>query len=559
MCFNAATVRRSSSFLVIVPVLLLAATAVAVAALWGATATGATAALPAPRFVEEAAAAGLAHAYDGEFTFFVGGGVATFDCDDDGLPDLYLAGGSGPAALFRNASAVGGELRFARIPSPETDLAQVTGAYPLDVDGDAHTDLVVLRIGENVLLRGRGGCRFERANEALGLDGGEAWTTAFSAAWESPDALPTLAFGNYLTLASVEARTYRCDENALVRPTEGGRTYGAPAPLTPGWCPLSMLFSDWDRSGRRDLRASNDRHYNRDGIEQLWRMQPGAAPRSWTKDDGWQPMRLFGMGIASRDLTADGYPEVYLTNQADNKLQTLAEGPGRPHFRDIAIERRATVHHPFTGGDPLPSTAWHAQFEDVNNDGYVDLFVAKGNVEAQSEYAMRDPSNLLIGQADGTFREGAEAAGIIDYRRARGAALVDLNLDGRLDLVVVHRRENVSLFRNLGVPDGTDAAAGHWLAMWPIQAGANRDAIGAWVEVRANGRTWLVERTVGGGHVSGQLGPIHVGLGTADDAEVRVIWPDGTVGDWQPAAVDGWVIVDRAAGIRAWTPGEAAP
>ena len=69
----------------------------------------------------------------------------------------------------------------------------------------------------------------------------------------------------------------------------------------------------------------------------------------------------------------------------------------------------------------LPSTAWHPEFEDVNNDGFVDLFVSKGNVEAQPDYATRDPSNLLIGQPDGTFVEGAEAAGIVDFDRARVA------------------------------------------------------------------------------------------------------------------------------------------
>ena len=71
------------------------------------------------------------------------------------------------------------------------------GAYPLDIDSDRHTDLVVLRLGENVLLRGLGECRFERANEELGLDGGSDWTTAFSATWETGAQLPTLAFGNY--------------------------------------------------------------------------------------------------------------------------------------------------------------------------------------------------------------------------------------------------------------------------------------------------------------------------------------------------------------------------
>ena len=74
-----------------------------------------------------------------------------------------------------------------RLPSPVTDLTAVTGAYPLDVDSDGHTDLAVLRVGEDVVLRGLGDCRFERANEALGLDGGDTWTVAFSATWEGAE------------------------------------------------------------------------------------------------------------------------------------------------------------------------------------------------------------------------------------------------------------------------------------------------------------------------------------------------------------------------------------
>ena len=220
-----------------------------------------TSAMPAPGFVEEAAVAGLDHRYDGEFPFFVGGGVAIFDCNDDGRQDLYIAGGEEPAALFRNDSPIGGALAFTPLASSETDLGNVVGAYPLDIDGDGIDDLAVLRLGENVLLRGLGGCTFERANEAWNYDGGDAWTAAFSATWESPDGLPTLAFGRYLEPASVAARTYICDDLELVRPAEDGGGYAQPTKLSPGMCTLSMLFSDWDRSGRRDLRVSNDRHY----------------------------------------------------------------------------------------------------------------------------------------------------------------------------------------------------------------------------------------------------------------------------------------------------------
>jgi enediyne biosynthesis protein E4 len=537
--------------------LLLVGGVVVGAALVGAgrTADAPAAALPAPRFVDEAAEAGVEHRYDGGFTHLVGGGVAVLDCDEDGRPDLYLAGGDRPAALYRNRSAVGGTLAFDRVAGAATDLDAVVGAYPLDVDGDGLTDLAVLRIGENVLLRGTGDCSFERANEQWGFDGGASWSTAFSATWEAGEELPTLAIGNYLVLDESGSSTFTCDESELHRPQ--GDRYGEATTLGPGWCPLSMLFSDWDRSGRRDLRVSNDRHYYRDGQEQLWRVEPGEAPRPWTADEGWAPVRIWGMGIATRDLTDDGYPEVYLTSQGDNKLQTLADpGSGAPSYDDIALRRGVTAHRPYAGDTTMPSTAWHPEFADVNNDGLVDLFVSKGNVEAQTDHAALDPNNLLIGQADGTFVEGAEAAGIMGFHRARGAALTDLNLDGLLDLVVVNRREPVQLWRNVGAGTAAEPGPmGHWLALGLVGSGPNRDAIGAWVEVRAGNRVTRIETTVGGGHVSGQLGWLHVGLGDADGAEVTVTWPDGTSGPAMNVDAGGFAIIEQdASAATVWVP-----
>jgi hypothetical protein len=84
---------------------------------------------------------------------------------------------------------------------------------------------------------------------------------------------------------------------------------------------------------------------------------------------------------------------------------------------------------------------------------------------------------------------------------------------------------------------------------------SNRDAIGGWLDVRFGDRTVSRELTIGGGHGGGQLGAIHVGLGDATGAEVRVRWPDGEVGPWLRATPDGVVELDRgASGLRPWTP-----
>jgi hypothetical protein len=319
-----------------------------------------------------------------------------------------------------------------------------------------------------------------------------------------------------------------------------------------------MLFSDWDGSGRRDLRVSNDRQYYDfvHGQEQLWRMSPGEPPRPYTADDGWVQMQIWGMGIASRDLTGDGLPEIYLTSQGDNKLQTLAAGPEQPMYRDIALKRGVVATRPIIGGDPLPSTAWHPAFEDVNNDGFVDLFVSKGNVAEQEGYATRDPSNLFLGQPDGTFVEGAETAGVLNFARARGASLTDLNLDGLPDLVLVNLGEAVRVWRNVG--SGTaDAPApmGGWLAIRVRQAGANRDAIGAFLEVNVGDATLRRELTVGGGHIGGTLGWAPFGVGPAREVEVRVTWPDGEAGPWLRVGANQFLEIDRgAAEARPWLP-----
>ena len=525
-----------------------AATAAVVAVIVASPAFAQAPAVPA--FVDETAASGLQHTFSGEWEFMVGGGAAAFDCDADGFPDLLLAGGEEKAQLFRNASTTGGALAFERRESG-LELDDVSGAYPLDVDSDGITDIVLLRVGENVVMRGLGGCRFERANEAWGFDGGDAWSTALAATWERGQAWPTIAIGNYIDRAEDTFPWGSCTDNWLHRPPAGENRFAPPLALTPSYCPLSILFSDWNRSGTPSLRVSNDREYYKGGQEQMWRVEAGAAPSLYTAEEGWKYLRIWGMGIAGYDVDFDGYPEYFLTSMADNKLQKLAGIPSggepQPSYADIAFARGVTAHRPYLGDEVKPSTAWHTEFQDVNNDGLVDLFIAKGNVWEMPDFAIQDPNNLLLQKADGTFEEAGDRAGVASVRTARGGAVVDLNLDGLLDLVVVNRNSGSEIWRNTG------GVTGGFVQVRLAQDGANRDAVGAWIEVRCGDRVMRREATVGGGHAGGQIGWWHFGIGQNEEAELRILWPDGTQGEWQAVKADGFYIAAKGRPVERWT------
>ncbi|MCX7299985.1 MAG: CRTAC1 family protein [Rhodobacterales bacterium] len=508
---------------------------------------------PIPTFTEETATSGIESSFMGDWEYMVGGGVATFDCNGDGFEDVLTAGGTAQASFFVNTSTAGGPLTFVRQTSG-LEIEAVSGTYPLDIDSDGNIDIVLLRVGENMVMRGLGNCQFERANEAWGFDGGDAWSASFSATWEHGQKWPTIAIGNYIDRMQDEFPWGSCTDNWLHRPNADSSGFAPPLPLTPSYCALSILFTDWDRSGTPSLRVSNDREYYKGGQEQMWHLAPGEPPVLLKDTDGWARLRIWGMGIASNDLNGDGFPEYFLTSMADSKLQTLAAPPAdgtpaRPAYSDVAFAKGVTAHRPYIGDEIQPSTGWHAQFEDVNNDGLADLFVAKGNVDKMPDFALHDPNNLLLQNPDGTFTETGDKASVASMMISRGAALADFNLDGRLDLIVTNRRTPAQVWRNTGPLDG------HWIGVRIHQEGPNPDAIGGWLELKRGETVTRREITSGGGHASGQLGWLHMGLGNATEAQVRIIWPDGTEGPWEQVAPDHFYLVSPGAPPRSWTPG----
>lgn len=507
----------------------------------------------APKFTEETKTSGIDSIYTGEWQYMVGGGAAAFDCNGDGFEDILIAGGEKPATFYVNRSTVGGALKFEKQASG-LEMEAMTGAYPLDVDGDGIMDVVVLRVGENAVMKGEGNCRFHRANEAWGFEGGDGWSAAYAAEWEKGSNWPTIAIGNYIDRTQELEPWGSCTPNVLQRPRPDGKGFAPPIELKPSYCPLSMLFTDWNNSGTADLRVANDREYYEGGQEQMWRITPGKAPELYAKGDGWAYLRIWGMGIAGYDVDGDGYQEYAITSMADNKLQTLKEPPKdgaapKPTYKDVAWPKGTTAHRPYMGDDLRPSTGWHVDFQDVNNDGLADLFIAKGNVSEMPDFAMKDPNNLLVQGKDGKFVEMADKAGVASTETSRGGALVDFNLDGLVDILVVNRNVPSQIWRNV------TPGAGNWIELELSQPGGNVNAIGAIVEVKTDQGIQRREITSGGGHVSGQSGWVHFGIGDAKHAEVRVRWPGEDWGKPYTLEAGQFAIVDKTySTARAWHP-----
>lgn len=503
-----------------------------------------------PELVEQAAAAGLNHKYTGPFEYFVGGGAASFDCNGDRMPDIFLAGGESAAKLYVNKSATGGDIAFEEkaIFKSGKEIKKATGAYAINLNNDEYTDLVVMRVGKNYLLKGGENCSFTNANEEFSFDGGKAWTTGFSAKWEKDSVFPTLAFANYIDRRAPNSPWGTCDDNRIVRSGNKEAAFSNNLALSPSYCSLSALFTDWNNTGNFDLRVTNDRQYHRGGQEQLWSVEVGKKPKAYGTKDGWRKLVIWGMGISEIDLNGDGRPEYALSSMGDTMLQSIDEDADedQPIYRDIAFDKGSTAHRPYFGGDLKPSTGWHTEFADFNNDARSDLFIAKGNVAKMSDFATFDPDNLLLGTASGKFTEQGAAAGIAIARRGRGAIVEDFNADGKLDLLVVNREDQVSLFRNKGVKtDWGNKPLGNFVGIELNNGTVNKNAIGAKISVKTGNLVQTRTVQIGGGHASGHLGFVHFGLGVAERAQIRIKWPGGSWGQPYKVFANNFVIIEK--------------
>ena len=209
--------------------------------------------------------------------------------------------------------------------------------YPLDVDGDGVTDLAVLRLGEHVAAARprRLPVRARRTSSSGSIGGRDAGPSAFSATWEG-DADAADARLRQLRRPGPTRASRRRLRRQRARPAGRGRD--RPTPRRSALRRATARCRSCSATGTGPAAATcgsaTTASTTAIGAGAAVADRPRrAAARRTRPADGWASMRIWGMGIASQDLTGDGLPEVYLTSQGDNKLQTLLDGPARADLR----------------------------------------------------------------------------------------------------------------------------------------------------------------------------------------------------------------------------------
>jgi hypothetical protein len=326
---------------------------------------------------------------------------------------------------------------------------------------------------------------------------------------------------------------------------------------------LGVVVGDYDGDSWPDVYVANDATANqlwmnrRDGTFEDMGLLSGTAYNAAGRPEG-------SMGIASGDVDRDGDEDLAVTNLVGETL-AYYENDGQGGFDD----RRAAV------GLAAPTammTGFGADWFDVNNDGWLDLFIANGAVNLipslrGTPNPFQQQNQLFLGRPDrlGEAAGGSDPAGspsrpssatrvrlqevtasagpgLAPPGVGRGVAFGDLDLDGRVDLVVSNNNGAARVLRNM---DGSDH---HWIRLKLTQPDSNRFALGASIRIDLPGAHPMVRRVrSGGSYLSSSDFRLHVGLGSVrTPIDLTVTWPDGTTQRVTGLAVDREHVIARS-------------
>ena len=538
-----------------------------------------------PLFVEAESSSGLTfnHVNGATGQYYMaeqmGAGVALFDYDNDGDLDVFLVQGgpldsaaasstAGPTSrLFRNDLTVSSDgrrsLRFTDI----TDRAGLSlrvygmGVAVGDIDNDGWLDLLVTSFGPERLYRNNGDGTFADVTARAGVSDA-LWSTSAAFVDYDRDGDLDLFVANYLDFSlagnkvchdSVGARDY-CSPRAyrpvpdrLYRNDGTGRFTDVTEPSgisRADGAGLGVATGDYDSDGWPDLYVANDATPN-----QLWinrhdgtfvdnGLLSGAAVNAAGNPEG-------SMGIASGDFDADGHEDLFVTNIVGETFALYA-GDGKGNFEDVRT--RTGLAAPTAA-----LTGFGTDWIDYDNDGWLDLFVANGAVNViealrgdARPFRMRN--QLFRNTGAGRFEETSAVAGAAFARAdvGRGAAFGDVDNDGLVDIVVTNNGGPARLLLN------RSGSGNHWIAVRLSQPGGNRFAYGAMVGIERTGRPTLWRRArTDGSYLSANDIRVHFGLGPSAEIDAVVVqWPDGNVERWRKPEIDRVLALRRGTGSQ---------
>ena len=478
------------------------------------------------------------------FVESVPGGVAVFDYNGDGRPDIFFTNGAKTPALdkvspiysnrlYRND----GGMRFTDVTSAAglSGTGYAIGAAAGDFDNDGHVDLFVAGVRTNQLYRNRGDGRFEEVTKAAGIASGDF---AVGGGWldYDNDGRLDLLVVNYVQWSAdknpacgdearriniyCHPRVFQGLPNRLYR-NRGDRTFedvsaraGLQAHIGKG---MSVSFADFDHDGRLDVFVTNDAvpnflfRNNGDGT-----FTENALAAGVSVPDTGRPTS--SMGVDAQDYDNDGWEDIHFT---------ALTGETFPLFRNESARNRGTfvevTQQSGLAAPTVKSSGWCSIVADVDNDGWKDIFTANSHVNDRigdfEALEFRQPNSLFVNDGRGRFRDATAEAGLAATIAAhRGCGIADFNGDGRLDIVVVSLGSAAELWRNDSAP------ASRWLIVRLTGTKSNRDGIGARVIVGDQVRTM----TTAMGYASSSHAGLHFGLGSAPGpVRVEVQWPSG--------------------------------
>jgi enediyne biosynthesis protein E4 len=484
----------------------------------------------------------------------MGGGVALFDYNNDGLLDVFLVNSGRLTDPMRELENFGRHLpqywnRLYR-QNRDNSFTDVTEAAGLsqagdgnygmgvatgDYDNDGYTDLYVTSYGKNILYRNNGNGTFTDVTLKAQVAAG-GWSASAGFLDYDNDGRLDLFVTRYMEWDTKHSKVcgggrhtycppgeFPATTNVLYR-NKGDGTFedvsGPSGIAGKKGRSLGLAFADYDSDGFPDIFVANDGMeqflFHNDGNGKF--TERGLDAGTALSDDG-KPFA--GMGADFRDYDNDGRPDIIVTDLARQRYSVYHnDGNGAFSYRSLETG---------LGALSSGSSGWGMRLEDFNNDGWKDLFVAQGHVMDNVEKI--DPAlhyletPLLALNHAGHFESGD--TGTILRAAGRGAAFGDLNNDGWVDIVVSVLGDHPIVFRNRG-------GKVHWLIILLRGTRSNRDGMGARVVV--NGQSQYA--TTSGSYLSASDKRVHFGLGEAKSADVEIEWPSGMRQQLKSVAAD---------------------